>query len=60
MVQACSGKLAVVSFQVLWDKGIMGKTPPEALLRAIWWRNNIFGLRGRDEHHKLRWGDKHS
>jgi hypothetical protein len=21
------------------------------------WRNNFLGLRGRDEHHKLRWGD---
>ena len=35
----------------------MGKTTPESLQNAVWWRNNFFGLRGRDEHHKLRWGD---
>ena len=44
-------------FQLLWQQGIMGSSSPEALQRAIWWRNNFFGLRGRDEHHKLRWGD---
>ncbi|XP_053403158.1 uncharacterized protein LOC128558273 [Mercenaria mercenaria] len=43
--------------QVLWERGIMGRSSPMALLRAIWWRNNFFGLRGRDEHNKLRWGD---
>ncbi|KAH3817633.1 hypothetical protein DPMN_119187 [Dreissena polymorpha] len=35
----------------------MGKHDPMALTRALWWRNNFFGFRGRDEHRKLRWGD---
>ena len=35
----------VMMFQVLWEKD------------AIWWRSNFLGLRGRDEHHKLRWWD---
>ncbi|KAJ8313612.1 hypothetical protein KUTeg_008173 [Tegillarca granosa] len=42
---------------VLWQKGILWSSTPEALQNAIWWRNNFFGLRGRDEHHKLKWGD---
>jgi len=43
--------------QKLWDLGIMGTHDPCALTRAVWWRNNFFGFRGRDEHRKLRWGD---
>ncbi|KAJ8299311.1 hypothetical protein KUTeg_023371 [Tegillarca granosa] len=42
---------------VLWQKGILGSSTPKALQNAIWWGNNFFGLRGRDEHHKLKWGD---
>jgi len=44
-------------FQKLWDLGIMGSQNPWAITRALWWRNNFFGFRGRDEHRKLRWGD---
>ena len=51
------GNIGLMSFQVLWENGIMGKATPTALINALWWRNNFFGLRGRDEHHKLRWGD---
>ncbi|KAH3724512.1 hypothetical protein DPMN_050331 [Dreissena polymorpha] len=36
----------------------MGKHEPWALTRALWWRNNFFGFRGRDEHRKLRLGPR--
>ena len=44
-------------FQVLWEKEVMDKSNPVCVQNVIWWRNNFLGLRGRDEHHKLRWGD---
>ena len=43
--------------RVLWDKGILGSDNPVSLQNTIWWRNNFFGLRGRDEHRQLCWGD---
>lgn len=42
---------------MLREKQEMGKSNPIALQNAIWWGNNFFGLRGRDEHNKLRWTD---
>lgn len=35
----------------------MGTDTPLSLQNAIWWRNIIFGLRGRQEHRDMRWGD---
>ena len=34
--------------ELLWEKGVMGSDSPVSLQNAIWWRNNFFGLRGRD------------
>lgn len=37
---------------------------PKALINTMWWNNTLhFGLRGRQEHIQMRWGDvelKHS
>ena len=44
--------------ELLREKDVMGSDSPVSLQNAIWWRNNFFGLRGRDEHKKLKWGDQ--
>ncbi|XP_052068999.1 uncharacterized protein LOC127708190 [Mytilus californianus] len=43
---------------ILRGKGIIGTQNPEALLNAIWLNNGAyFGLRGRQDHVNMLWGD---
>ncbi|VDI55594.1 Hypothetical predicted protein [Mytilus galloprovincialis] len=43
---------------ILRGKGIIGTQNPEALLNAIWLNNgSYFGLRRRQDHVKMLWGD---
>ena len=43
---------------VLFEDGQLGDHSPEALIRTVWYFLTLhFGMRGRDEHHKLRYGD---
>ena len=41
----------------LWEEGKLGTDTPQTLLNTVWFYNNFFGFRARDEHHKLRLGD---
>ena len=42
----------------LWTSGALGLEHPKALLRTLWWTFTVyFGLRGRQEHHQMLWGD---
>ena len=42
----------------LWDAGELGAGSPISLTRTMWWFSSLlFGLRGRDESRKMRWGD---
>ena len=42
----------------LWSSGAFGLHDPMALLRVLFWYfTMLFGLRGRDEHHQMLWGD---
>ena len=44
--------------KILYEKGLLGASSPEALLNALWLNNSLhFGLRGIEEHHDMRWGD---
>ena len=44
--------------QKLWSSGAFGLENPKALLRTLWWTFTVyFGLRGRQEHHQMLWGD---
>lgn len=44
--------------KILYDKGFLGTSSPEAILNTLWLNNSIhFGLRGITEHHNMRWGD---
>lgn len=44
--------------KVLYEKGLLGISSPEALLNSIWLNNSVhFGLRGIQEHHTMCWGD---
>ncbi len=44
--------------KILYDKGYLGVSSPEAILNTVWLNNTLrFGLRGISEHHKMRWGD---
>ena len=37
--------------KLLYDKGLLGKSTPKALLNTIWFNNTVyFGLRGCKEH----------
>ena len=43
---------------VLYEKELLGTSNPESLINTIWYMNTIhFGLRGCDEHRKMKWGD---
>ena len=36
----------------------LGDSDPKTLIRTVWYFLTLhFGMRGRDEHHKLRYGD---
>ena len=42
----------------LWESGEFGIDSPLALTRTLWWYTSMmFGLRGRDESRKMKWGD---
>ena len=42
----------------LWESGALGDTDPQTLQYTLWWLiATHMGTRGRDEHHKLRFGD---
>jgi hypothetical protein len=41
----------------LWNAAKLGMDTPQALLHTMWYFNNFFGFRGKDEHHKLKFGD---
>ena len=42
----------------LWTSGEFGTHNPLALTRTMWWYSSLlFGLRGRDESRKMKWGD---
>ena len=44
--------------KLLYDKGLLGTSTPEALLNTVWFNNAIhFGLRGCKEHRDMCWGD---
>ena len=44
--------------KLLYDKGLLGTSTPEALLNTVWFNNTIhFGLRGCKEHRDMCWGD---
>ncbi|XP_069109889.1 uncharacterized protein KIAA1958-like [Argopecten irradians] len=44
--------------KVLFEKKVLGAGNPEALLNTVWLNNGVyFGLRGRQDHTNLCWGD---
>ena len=44
--------------QVLWDKGVLGCSTPFSLQFTIWFNLTLLmGLRGRDEHRCMKFGD---
>ena len=44
--------------KILYEKGLLGASSPEAILNTLWLNNSLhFGLRGIKEHHDMRWGD---
>ncbi|XP_071128790.1 uncharacterized protein KIAA1958-like [Mytilus edulis] len=43
---------------LLYEKGQLGRGNPGALIHSVWLNNSLhFGLRSREEHATLRWGD---
>ena len=43
---------------VMWASGALGDTSPEILLNTVWFLLTLhMGMRGRDEHYKLTFGD---
>ena len=44
--------------KLLYDRGLLGKSTPEALLNTVWFNNTVyFGLRGCKEHRDTCWSD---
>ena len=44
--------------KVLYNKGLLGISNPEALLNSLWLNNSLhFGLQGIQENHNTCWGD---
>ena len=42
----------------LWKRGALGASDPATLQQTVWWLiSTHLGTRGRDEHHKFRFGD---
>ena len=41
--------------EMLWEKGKLGNSSPQALINTMWWwlLTQHFGLRGRQEHHTM-------
>ena len=45
---------------ILYNKQLLGISNAEALLNTMWFMNTKhFGLRGCDEHRRMKWGDVH-
>ena len=43
---------------LLYEKGLLGMSRPEAILNTAWLNNSLhFGLSGIKEHHDMQWGD---
>ncbi|XP_076091544.1 uncharacterized protein KIAA1958-like [Mytilus galloprovincialis] len=43
---------------LLYEKELLGAGNPQSLVRTVWMNNTLhFGLRSREEHTTLRWGD---
>ncbi|XP_070569230.1 uncharacterized protein KIAA1958-like [Ptychodera flava] len=50
--------LTATEEEMLWESGQLGGHNAKSLLNTIWYYNTkCFGLRGRDEHYKMKWGD---
>ena len=50
--------LEPADIEQLWESGALGDTDPQTLQYTLWWLiATHMGTRGRDEHHKLRFGD---
>ena len=50
--------LATHDFEQLWESGELGENNPESLQNTIWLMLCMhMGMRGQDEHRKLRFGD---
>ena len=46
--------------KLLYDKRLLGKSTPKALLNTVWFNNTVhFGLRGCKEHIDMYWDDVH-
>ena len=44
--------------QKMWEKGALGDESPEVLQNTVWYLLTLhMGMRGRDEHYKLKYGD---
>lgn len=44
--------------RILYEKGLLGMSSPEAVLNTMWLNNSLhFGLRGIQEHRSICWGD---
>ena len=45
-------------FECLWESGTLGEGDPEMLQKSVWLMLCMhMGMRGCDEHHKLKFGD---
>ncbi|XP_070571326.1 uncharacterized protein KIAA1958-like [Ptychodera flava] len=50
--------LTATEEELLWESGQLGGHNAKSLLNTIWYYNTeFFGLRGRDEHYKMKWVD---
>ena len=48
----------VTEVEQLWQQGALGASDPVTLQKTIWWLiSTQMGTRGRDEHHKFKFGD---
>ena len=56
--QNASVGLTEEEIKLLYDKGLLGTSTPEALLNTVWFNNTIhFSLRGCKEHRDMCWSD---
>ena len=44
--------------KIMWERGVLGVSTPFAILFTLWYHLTLLmGLRGRDEHRKIQFGD---
>ncbi|XP_063399089.1 zinc finger MYM-type protein 2-like [Mytilus trossulus] len=44
--------------EIMYEKNVLGAGNPESLLNTVWLNNGVyFGLRGRQDHSNMLWGD---